>query len=102
MPVGRIGPFSSDLERLVQESDSARAYARGYRADQTAAVALSLLGSAVFVFSTLHAPFDSDTQFLGLVIGGGVTLGSAYFGVQAQRALARAVWWYNRSLEQSP
>lgn len=104
-PVASLGLFGADVERIVQGADSAVRHARVYRASQRWAVAATVAG---FVLGSVAIAQCDDTGFIFPSCSGSAmplavgALAGTFYGAfeyrRANRALARAVWWYNRGL----
>jgi hypothetical protein len=103
----KIGLFNSNIERIVQGSDSATRFARSFRAQHTTAATLGIIAGAVALVSVFQIdPWDdggsndgdNDLATAGLIGSSVLGLVGAAVEISAQRALSRAIWWYNRDL----
>lgn len=102
----KVGLFNSKIERIVQGSDSATRFVRSFRAQHTTAATLGIIAGAVALVSVFQwEPWDdgtgngdNDLATAGVIASSALGLVGAAVEVSAQRALSRAIWWYNRDL----
>lgn len=98
VPVGRPGLFGPDLTRAVGTSPEALSYARAYERARTPAIVTATAAGLLFG-GMLTGRFSDEVQ-AGAAVGGLTLLVVRYpFSIRAQRALSRAVWTYNGSLD---
>jgi len=102
--VARWGLFQTpELTSLVQGSAQAEEHARIFDRTAPRAQWVSLAGALLLVAPRLNDDRHTSDVELGAVISGAaLTLYGATLQVRAQRALSRAVWWYNRDLPPAP
>ena len=104
--VARLGLFGPNLERIVQDADSAVRHARQYRRSQNRGGAAALAGTALTVAAVVQCrdegfyivPDCSRTALSMFIGGAALSLYGGFELARANRALSRAVWWYNRAL----
>lgn len=108
----RRGPDGTDLGRaqgfggtslpvLLASSDSAVAHARHFRRSSRRATVLGAVAGGLIVAAAVVDLREREVTDAGLayVAGAGVVgLVGIGFELDAQRALSRAVWWYNADL----
>lgn len=98
----RLNGFGHGIDILLTGPDSAASYGRRYvtankRSSMLSTVAVAAL---LVVASRTHNFQSSATNLDGTIafVGGTAAVASIPFTIQSQRALARAVWWYNAAL----
>lgn len=117
--VGRPRFFGTlPIDSLVRAVPEARPYARTYRVEQTRGQVLTFVGTVLSVAALIDAANNSQTcvstvgvvfaacsgggfngRNTALLVGGAVLGGVGGWRLQvSDRALNRAVWWYNRAL----
>lgn len=100
--LGRAQGFGGkDLPALLASSDSAVAHARHFIRSSRTATVLGAVAGGLMVAAAVVDLREREVTDAGLayVAGAGVLgLASLGFELDAQRALARAVWWYNADL----
>jgi hypothetical protein len=103
-PAGRWGLFQTpDLTYLVQSSERATEHARIFEQTAPTAQWLGLAGALLLVAPRWETDRNVTSLELGAVIAGaGLSIYGTHLQVRAQRALSRAIWWYNRDLPRSP
>lgn len=100
--VARLGGFGSGVDLLLSGPDSAAAHARTYVRSTRTTAFLGL--GAVVAYATVALRTDSfrghaDDGDIALTVGSvGLAIATIPFAIKAQRALSRAVWWYNAEL----
>lgn len=116
--VGRPRFFGTlPIDSLVRGVPEARPYARTYRVEQTRGQVLAFVGTVLSVAALIDAANSSGTcvsavpviaacsnggfngRNTALLVGGAVTGAIGGWRLQiSDRALNRAIWWYNRAL----
>jgi hypothetical protein len=100
--VGRLGGFGGGVDTLLAGPDSAAAHTRRYVSNIRTANTLGFLSAVAFVVVVSRTDwFRDDAEDADVAIGvtGAVlALVSIPFRVNAERSLARAVWFYNAAL----
>lgn len=113
--VGRPRFFGTlPIDSLVRAVPEARPYARTYRVEQTRGQVLTFVGTVLSVAALIDAANSSrgcarvasvtacggfDGRNTALLVGGAVVGAVGGWRLQvSDRALNRAVWWYNRAL----
>lgn len=105
VPVASLGLLGADVERIVQGADSAVRQARAYRDSRRRTLAAG--AASVVLASAAVAQCDEPGFILPGCSGSAGPLfvaaiaGTIYGSVEharANRALSRALWWYNRAL----
>jgi hypothetical protein len=101
---GNLGGFGGGMGPLLAGPDSAAAHARDYTRNMRTAGTLGVLGAISYVVLVVRTENFRDTDNDGVAIGAGIAsvgfaIASIPFTLRAQRALSRAVWWYNAGLQ---
>ena len=98
--VGRFGIIESDLAEAVQGAEYAVEQAHAYDRSHRTALLAGIASAALVVLSVPEGLVGgSDAVHTAFLVGGlGLGFASARAEVNAQRALSRAVWEYNRVL----
>ena len=102
--IGRLGVWGAPrLTALVEQSDSARHYAALFERQYRTGVRMSLLGAAAggtLLALGWQASTERDRQRLTVAAIPFLALGvyGDFRRSAGQRALSRAIWWYNRDL----
>lgn len=97
--LGRTGVFGSDLEAIVAENPVAAEHARRRTTRRVQGFALAASGFALYLVGTGLQIDGREGEALAAQVGAlGLFLGSALLTLDSERAEARAVWEYNRSL----
>jgi hypothetical protein len=98
----RLGGFGGGVEILLNGPDSAAVQARSYVRHTKTATILGLGAVAAYTIAALRTDTfrghvgDAD---VALVVGSvGLAVATIPVTFNAQRALSRAVWWYNAEL----
>ena len=98
----RLGGFGKGVDMLYGRSDSATAYARQFVSANKTSSVLSLIAVAALVTVQVRTDrFTSSADAADVaitIVGASAALASIPFVFRSQRALSRAVWWYNASL----
>jgi hypothetical protein len=95
--VARLGLMEPAIAPLVQLSDSAVAHARVYDVLNDRGSIITIVGTVLSIGAPIV--FRETGQKIGFAIAGiGITVYGGMVSNQAQEALSRAIWWYNREL----
>jgi hypothetical protein len=98
--VGRVGLFGiPELQGLVAPSDSAVAYARSYQRGARVGGGWLMAGTIASVAPIFLTGWSDEARLAGALAGSAATLYGALTLADAQRALSRAIWWYNGTLD---
>jgi hypothetical protein len=98
-----LGAFGGGIQPLLNGPDSAAAYGQRYVRASHRSATLALIGAVAYSAVVIHThsfrsdKFSTADVAVGLT-GAGLLLASGPFGLQAQRSLSQAVWWYNAAL----
>jgi len=100
--VGRLGGFGGGVDTLLAGPDSAVSHTRRYVTNVRTANTLGLLSAVAFVVVVSRTDWfrhdADDTDVAVGVTGAALALVAIPFRVNAERHLARAVWFYNAAL----
>jgi hypothetical protein len=95
--VARLGLMEPAIAPLVQLSDSAVAHARVYDVLNDRGSIITIVGTVLSIGAPIV--FRETGQKIGFAVAGiGITVYGGMVSNQAQEALSRAIWWYNREL----
>ncbi|HSJ05406.1 MAG TPA: hypothetical protein VK936_01805 [Longimicrobiales bacterium] len=99
--VARLGLMEPAIAPLVQLSDSAVAHARVYDVLNDRGSIITIVGTVLSIGAPII--FRDTGQKIGFAVAGiGITVYGGMVSNQAQEALSRAIWWYNRELAGRP
>ncbi len=99
--IGRLGGFGGGVDTLLAGPELAATHARRYVSNIRTANTLGLLSAVAFVVAGTRTNWFRDHDDTGRVLGiSALALGlvSIPFRVEAERNLARSVWFYNAAL----
>lgn len=98
--VARLGLMEPAIAPLVTLSDSAVTHARVYDVLSDRGSIITIVGTVLSIGAPIV--FRETGQKVGFAVAGiGISIYGGIVTNQAQEALSRALWWYNRELPRS-